>query len=176
MKTWSSTYFYGNKISDYGLECGYLDYRTLAKAFDAVLNNEIMSATESAGIGYWEMESGYVDNSEEIELREERIEELSAELLEAVTDEDEEEEQRIQALIDEEEREKEQLEAEQEEIDEVYQWYIIDDNGARILEEVGEIVYYNEELDMYLWGVTHYGTSWDYVLTGVKLELDKEEN
>ena len=175
MKTWSSTYFYGNKISDYGLECGYLDYRTLAKAFDAVLNNEIMSATESAGIGYWEMESGYVDNSEEIELREERIEELSAELLEAVTDEDEEEEQRIQALIDEEEREKEQLEAE-EEPDEVFQWYIVDDNGARILEEVGEIVYYNEELDMYLWGVTHFGTSWDYVLTDVKLELDKEEN
>ena len=175
MKTWSSTYFYGNKISDYGLECGYLDYRTLAKAFDAVLNNEIMSATESAGIGYWEMESGYVDNSEEIELREERIEELSAELLEAVTDEDEEEEQRIQALIDDEEREKEQLEAE-EEPDEVFQWYIVDDNGARILEEVGEIVYYNEELDMYLWGVTHFGTSWDYVLTDVKLELDKEEN
>ena len=175
MKTWSSAYFYGNKISDYGLECGYLDYRTLAKAFDAVLNNEIMSATESAGIGYWEMESGYIDNSEEIELREERIEELSAELLEAVTDEDEEEEQRIQALIDEEEREKDALEAEQEEIDEVFQWYIVDDNGARILEEVGEIVYYNEELDMYLWGVTHFGTSWDYVLTDVKLELDEEE-
>ena len=63
-----------------------------------------------------------------------------------------------------------------EEPDEVFQWYIVDDNGARILEEVGEIVYYNEELDMYLWGVTHFGTSWDYVLTDVKLELDKEEN
>ena len=38
---WTSEYFYGNKISDYGLKNGYVDYRTLAKAFDAVLNNEI---------------------------------------------------------------------------------------------------------------------------------------
>ena len=28
---------------------------------------------------------------------------------------------------------------------------------------------YNEQLDMYLWGITHFGTSWDYVLTDVKL-------
>ena len=50
---------------------------------------------------------------------------------------------------------------------EVYQWYIVDDNGARICEEFGEVLYYNEALDMYLWGVTHYGTAWDYVLTGI---------
>lgn len=43
--------------------------------------------------------------------------------------------------------------------------------GARLLQqETNEIVYYNETLDMYLWGVTHYGTSWDYVLTSIKID------
>lgn len=52
----------------------------------------------------------------------------------------------------------------------VYQYYIIGTAGAQFLSEyTDEIVYYHEELDMYLWGVTHFGTSWDYVLTDVKL-------
>jgi hypothetical protein len=53
---------------------------------------------------------------------------------------------------------------------EVYQYYIISDYGARILEDyTDEIVYYHEELDLYLWGITHFGTAWDYVLTDVML-------
>ena len=35
----SGTYFCGNEASDYAKENGFLDYATLAKAFDAVLNN-----------------------------------------------------------------------------------------------------------------------------------------
>ena len=51
----------------------------------------------------------------------------------------------------------------------IYQWYIITDSGARFLEEhTDEIVYYHEEMDMYVWGITHFGTSWDYVLTDIK--------
>lgn len=38
-------YYYGNAISDYGMENGYVDYATLSKCFDAVLNNDIMSLT-----------------------------------------------------------------------------------------------------------------------------------
>lgn len=53
---------------------------------------------------------------------------------------------------------------------EVYQYYIITDSGARFLETyTDEIVYYNEQLDLYLWGVTHFGTAWSYVLTDIKL-------
>lgn len=53
---------------------------------------------------------------------------------------------------------------------EVYQYYIVSDNGARFLMDyTDEIVYYHDELDMYLWGITHFGTSWDYVLTDLKL-------
>ena len=55
---------------------------------------------------------------------------------------------------------------------EVYQYYIIDYSGARFLGEyTDELVFYNEELDMYLWGVTHWGTAWDYVLTDIKLKI-----
>ena len=52
----------------------------------------------------------------------------------------------------------------------VYQYYIISDAGARFLQDfTDEIVYYHNELDMYVWGITHFGTSWDYVLTDIKL-------
>jgi len=158
-------YFYGNKISDYGLENGRVDYRTFAKAFDAVLNNDIMNKTYD--IGYWEQESGYIDNSDEIEELQERIEELEVknedEPNAAIDDQIEELQERI-----------EELENEQDEMPEVFQWYIIDDNGARICEEFNEIVYYNETLDMYLWGVTHWGTSWDYVLTDIECEKTEQ--
>ena len=156
-------YFYGNKISDYGLENGRVDYRTFAKAFDAVLNNDIMNKTYN--IGYWEQESGYIDNSDKIEELQERIEEL--EDLEEQTNEIAEQIEELQERI-------EKLENEQDEMPEVFQWYIIDDNGARICEEFNEIVYYNETLDMYLWGVTHWGTSWDYVLTDIECEKTEQ--
>lgn len=53
---------------------------------------------------------------------------------------------------------------------EIYQYYIISEAGYWMLENfTEEPVYYHEELDMYLWGITHFGTSWDYVLTDIKL-------
>lgn len=54
---------------------------------------------------------------------------------------------------------------------EIFQYYIIDDRGADILQQyTNEIVYYIPSLDIYIWGVTHYGTSWDYVLTDIKID------
>lgn len=35
-------------------------------------------------------------------------------------------------------------------------------------------LFYNETLDMYVWGITHYGTAWGYVLTDVKLNCGQE--
>lgn len=56
---------------------------------------------------------------------------------------------------------------------EICQYYIISKTGYEILTSyTDEIIYYNDELNMYVWGVTHFGTSWDYVLTDIKLELD----
>lgn len=119
------TTFYGNEASDYAKENGRLDYATLSKAFDGVLNNDIISKT--SGIGYWEIENGC------------------------------------------------EYDEETEEYTEIFQYYIISDNGANILKEwTNEILFYNEELDMYVWGVTHWGTSWDYVLTDIQLNCGEE--
>ena len=53
---------------------------------------------------------------------------------------------------------------------EIFQYYIITEQGANILEEItDEVVFYNGRLDVYVWGITHFGTSWDYVLTDVRL-------
>lgn len=50
----------------------------------------------------------------------------------------------------------------------VYQWYIVSDSGAQIIQDyTNEILYYHDELNIYLWGVTHWGTGWDYVLTDI---------
>lgn len=110
---------YGHKVSEYGLENGYLDYLTLSKIVgDCILNNNIY---EHAGYETWELESGEEENEDGYFL-------------------------------------------------DVYQYYIITESGARFLSEyTDELVYYNERLDMYLWGITHFGTSWDYVLTDIKL-------
>lgn len=111
---------YGKKVSDYGLENGYLDYYTLSEIVgDCILNNTIMEETS----GYWEVVSGSVYDEETDEYYD------------------------------------------------IYQYYIINEYGYEFLEEhTDEIVFYNEKLDMYIWGVTHFGTSWDYVLTDIKLE------
>lgn len=57
----------------------------------------------------------------------------------------------------------------------IFQDYIITEQGYKFLEEyTDEIVFYNEKLDIYIWGITHFGTSWDYVLTDVKLVSEDE--
>lgn len=56
--------------------------------------------------------------------------------------------------------------------DEIYQYYIISYEGYAFLSRfTDEIVFYNEKLNIYLWGITHFGTSWDYVLTDIKLRV-----
>ena len=153
-------YYYGNAISEYGLENGYVDYATLAKAFNAVLNNDIMNLTYD--IGSWEQVSGIIDNTDEIEELEEKRDELEEE-------NENNPSQIIENEIDEINEKIEELENEQD-YQEVYQWFIVDDWGAILLQEINEIVYYNKKLDMYLWAVTHYGTSWSYVLTSIAID------
>ena len=110
-------YFFGNKISEYGLKYNRVDYATLAKAFDAVLANGVM------GWNYdWELVNGDVDDETEI-----------------------------------------------------FQHYIISQGGAMILEGyTDEIVFYSEQLDIYVWCVTHWGTSWDYVLTDIPCKMGEK--
>ena len=54
--------------------------------------------------------------------------------------------------------------------DMVFQDYIISEQGYKFLAEfTDEYVFYNENLDVYVWSITHWGTGWDYVLTDIKL-------
>lgn len=120
-------YFCGNEISAYGQEHNRLDYATFAKAFDAVMNNNIFNMGWSIGNG-WELING--------------------------SDYDEE----------------------NDEYTEVFQWFIVSDNGAQMIQDyTDEILYYHEELDIYLWGVTHWGTSWNYVLMDIPCNCGYEE-
>lgn len=109
-------YFYGNEISEYGQEEGYVDYRTFAKAFNHVLCNRIIENT-------WD-ENWEIVNGEEVD--------------------------------------------EDGHYYEIFQYFIVDGWGAEIIQNwTDEILFYNEDLDMYVWGVTHFGTAWDYVLTDI---------
>ena len=118
-------HFCGNEISDYGKAHGFVDYRTFAKAFDCVLNNDIFS--KAWDLGEWELVNGYEDEDSEAESCEE-----------------------------------------------VFQWFIVSEQGAEIIQEyTNEILYYHDELGIYLWGVTHFGTSWDYVLTDIPCNTGK---
>ena len=166
------SYFYGNEISDYGKKNGYVDYRTLAKAFDAVYTGDIISRT-SEFFGEWELENGdyyMCCDTDGTEYTEAEAEELIYELqdkLEVLEEDEEANEEEIAEL----ERRIEKLQ--DSHYQEVFQWFIISDNGAEILKEwTEEIVFYNAELDMYVWGVTHYGTSWDYVLTDIRCGVE----
>lgn len=170
-------YFYGHEISDYGVKNGYVDYRTLASCFDCILNNDIMKKTYD--IGYWEQIHGFIDNSEKINENENKINSLEdvkdwlKDKYETATNKN-----LIDKLIDraddkqnELQDDNNELEREQDEQPEIFQYYIVSDAGADILKrETNEILFYNDELDMYIWGVTHWGTSWDYVLTDINIE------
>lgn len=159
-KKMEQKYYYGNAISEYGMKNGRVDYATLSNCFGLVLNNNIMQLTYD--IGYWEQVSGIVDNTDEIEELEEKRDELEQENESSPS-------QILENEINEINDQIEELEREQDD-QEVFQWYIVDDWGGRLLTKINEIVYYNETLDMYLWGVTHCGTSWDYVLTDIKID------
>lgn len=168
------TTFCGNEASDYAKEQGYLDYATFAKAFDAVMNNNIMENT--CEVGFWEQENGIIDNSEEIDALKEEITDIENRL-EFLTDEEIEEAQMLQEEIGSIQEQIEELEEEQERLynQEIFQYYIVSDQGAEMIKQYTEDpLFYNETLDMYVWGITHYGTAWSYVLTDVKLNCKEE--
>lgn len=169
-------YFYGNKVSEYGQEHGYVDYGTLSKAFDAVICNDITNLFYTQINDEWseaEQVNGYIDNSDEIDAKREQIDVLTET---RDNSDDDAQIEYINEQIDELNEQIGELEREQDEQPEIFQYYIISDSGAEILKaHTNEIVYYIPVLDVYVWGVTHCGTSWDYVLTDIQIEEDGEQ-
>ena len=177
----------GETVSEYGIENGYIDYRCLAHVVgDIVLCNDITKLFYGTINGEYiepEQVNGYIDNSETIEFKQEQIEELEntlSTLLEIDPDERSTEELShilyLHSEIETIQEQIEELEREQDKQPEIYQYYIICDNGADFLQRyTNEIIYYIETLDIYVWGITHFGTSWDYVLTDIKIENESED-
>lgn len=103
---------WGEKVSVYGLEKGYLDYRALAHILGDVIHNDNVREVFPED---WEVVNGEYDYD-------------------------------------------------------FTQDFIITRHGYDILKRyTDELVFYNDTLEMYIWGITHFGTSWDYVLTDIKL-------
>lgn len=124
---------------------------------------------EIEGLDFWSMR-------EEIETHQSLVEEQrdkAEEAFDAFTDTVEE----LTKAKKELEAELDNLECEDTTEAEYYQYFIVSDSGARILEQEApsEAVWYNEELDLYVWGVTHWGTAWDYVLTSIPCETYEQE-
>lgn len=175
-RLYNGTNWQGATISEYGLKNGYIDYQCLAdivgnkilannitELFYSNLNNSFIEPVQVNGI---------IDNRELIE----QWENLSAALndiihnsiCDQVNNYIENEVAAIQDIIDD-------LEQEQDTERDIFQYYIISENGAMILQDyTSEIVYYIPILDIYVWGVTHFGTPWENVLTDIKIERCKQ--
>lgn len=158
-------YYYGNPVSDYGMEHNRVDYSTFAKAFNHVYCDfEALQAASNydfepvGGNDYYYELDGETYTPEEMETKKE---ELEAHLQELEEMEDASEE------IVSVENDLEELQ--EEKYYDIFQYYIVPENAVEILEENNEIVLYSDTLNLYVWGVTHYGTAWSYVLTDIKI-------
>ena len=171
--------FGGHKVSEYALKYGRLDYATMSKCFDCVLCNNVPEIDESI----WDnIESGDFSNyyylGEEISREEweeisEDLEDQINNLMEQIEQAQESDQDTTELLIKLNELKDNQDTLEQSE-QEIMQYFIVSDNALYLLKEANELVFYSEKLDCYIWGVCHWGTSWDYVLTGIKLEERKD--
>ena len=79
----------------------------------------------------------------------------------------------------------EEYNEEEEEYIDIYQYYIVDVDTWRLekykeyLQETNTksdlILWYDNELDIYILGVSHCGTSWSYVPTNIEINKQEEE-
>ena len=120
-------YFYGVEITPEEIANGYINYRTLASTFDAVLCNDITKLFYGTINGEYN-EPELVNGSDYNE--------------------------------------------ENDSYYDIFQYFIIDSNGVDILTScTEEIIYYLPALEIYIWGVCHFGTPWNGVNTDIKIEL-----
>ena len=160
-------YFHGAKISSYGVSEGFLDYQCMAEMAQAEFIDIYSEEYEDA---CWELYNGedcyYYDSdghTYDYECCIERIEELKDMIANAIGEQD----------VSKWEKDIDSLTYNCECIG-ICDYMEITEEAARIMKESGsdEIVYYSKELDMYIWGITHYGTSWKLMLTSIPIPED----
>ena len=166
--------FWDVELNEEEIKYHRLSYGTVARQFDCVLCNNIVEIDPDI---FCNLESDsfmkFFDGDEEI--TEEEYEERKQQIEDEIWD-TEHEETETEAQEEEKEKRIEELERKQEELyqeeDEIYQYFIVSDSALWYLKKMNEIVFYSDKLECYIWGVTHWGTSWDYVLTNFKLSND----
>lgn len=136
--------FWGCELNREELKNHRLSYRTLVSQFDCVLCNEIANADPSI----W-------DNviSGELETYYHDGEEITREEAEKLEEQGEEVESNYK---------------------DIFQYYIVNEGAKWYLEQCGELVLYSSLIDSYIWCVDHYGTSWDYVMTSIRLDENND--
>ena len=169
----------GHKVSDYALKYGRLDYATLSKCFDAVLCNSItdvdpylLERVESGDFEDFYYDGEQIDRNtyeKAIDDLENRLDDLD------FIDEDDLNEKQIAKLEAKREALRNERDKYEKHENDIFQYFIVSSNALDLLKEAGELVFYCEPLDVYVWGVTHWGTSWDYVLTSIKLRERNED-
>lgn len=163
-------YYHGKEVSSYGVKGGFVDYDTLRRLLCCMMNNFIKEETEKLGL-WWGVVNGnpylYFDSTGQAYTyneAQERIQELE-EMLEEDPENDSADkwEKDIELLEEADESEW------REDID-IYQYYIVSEGSAEFLmKNTQELIFYNEELDIYLWGITHFGSGWEMELTDIPI-------
>lgn len=157
-------YFHGSEVSKYGIEQGFVDYNALRGAVRCcIMNNFIMEETSKLGL-FWDTLSGYsyFDSDGEKYTYDEAQERISE--LKEMLENDPENTFALQWEEDIELLEEEDIR------DDILQYYIVTEAGAEFLMKyTNDFIFYNEELDIYLWGITHFGSSWEIELTNIPI-------
>ena len=166
--------FWGCKLNNEEIKNHRLSYKTLASQFEAVLCNNICEVDPNL---FDNLESGdfysYYIAGEEVSENDfnERKEQIEDAIVELNFEEWETEEQKI--IIDEHIKQLEDQLADFETLkNEVFQWFIVSNSALWYLKRAGELVFYSDILDCYIWGVCHWGASWDYVMTSLRISDD----
>ena len=190
--TMKKAYYYGAAVSEEGIKYGKVDYKAFASAFPHILNNEIVANVDDiepimGDPAHHEDSKGNVYKWDEWEDRQIELDKLRAnclaeldkyeKLAEQTMDPTERRcfEAKINALTKTIEDCTEDIFAlDEEHPNEVFQWYIVPAQALDHLNDADEIVWYSPTLNLYIWGVTHYGTAWEYVLTDIPCKVREE--
>lgn len=164
--------YYDVTASRTGIENNRVDEATLFQVIKGVLADDIFKKTLEYGIGNWELVNGslYVHyDCEGNDYTDEEAQERIQELEELIDNADEEEQE------DEIAAWKADIQNLEDGVAyDIHQIYLVSEKAARILiEESDEIVFYNQELNAYVWCITFCGADWSEVLTSIPLNPER---
>lgn len=164
-------YFCGHELSNEEIKRNRVSYRTFASCFDAVLCNNITEIdpyifdnVECGNFEFYEIDGEYLTPSE----KEEKEEEIRDQLEELENNDNCDEEQ-----LDYLKEKLEEFEDAEPIQKDIYQYFLIGTSNLYLFEEANELVLYSDKLDCYIWCVDHWGTSWSYVFTNIKIDEEK---